>query len=458
MAKESLINRILNVFNNKESYNPFNDAFIGSYGGSYVPYDTNLPTYIENGYNVNPLVYGMITQMASKSANVPFYIKEIEDKVSKQKLDRLMNSTKGDMTLGQHINYLNLSTKAFSKEDKPFPMERPNVSQTWTEWIALYKTFLKTTGNVYIYTLSPDEGMNQGVPAQVYLLPSHQMQIVLKDKVSLIGNENPVKEYLLIHGRSFVTFCEEDVIHIKYSNPNYSQDGSHLYGQSPLQAALRNIQSSNTAIDLNIKTLKSGGAFGLIHAKGTALTETQAKSIKDRLLEMDSSPDQLSKIAGVSAEVGFTRLSLTSDELKPFDFLNFDEKQIANVLIWAVDDGNRGDYGGTIKELRKLRVTDNIQPDLKLLADALNKEFLPKFKGYENSIIIFDVMELPEMQQDVKEITEWLNNALDRGVITRNEYRKQIHYLEIEDAPMNKHTVQNDIIGLDEALDNDVLI
>ena len=83
---------------------------------------------------------------------------------------------------------------------------------------------------------------------------------------------------------------------------------------------------------------------------------------------------------------------------------------------------------------------------------------MPSFKGYENTCIVFEYSELPEMQQDVKEITEWLNNALDRAVITRNEYRKQIHYLEIEDKSMNRHTVQNDIIGLDEALDNDVLI
>jgi HK97 family phage portal protein len=366
-----------------------------------------------------------------------------------------MDSTKGNLSMTQRLKFTKLITKAYSKEDKPFPMERPNVNQTWTEWIALYKTFIKTTGNVYIYCLAPEDGVNKGKPVQVYLLPSHLMQIVVKDNVDFLTSENPIKEYILTEGASYIEFDAEKVIHIKYSNPNYDENGAHLYGISPLRAALKNIQNSNTGLDLNIKTLKSGGAFGLIHAKSTPLTEDQAKSIKDRLLEMDSSPDRLSKIAGVSAEVGFTRLSLTSDELKPFDYLAFDRQQIADCLIWELVDSNRGDFGGTIEQLRKQRVTDNIQPDLKLLTQALNEQFLPRFKGYENAEIIFDIMELPEMQTDVKELTEWLNTALDRGVINRNEYRNAIHYLEVDEEDMTRFTVTNDIISLEEALDND---
>ncbi len=459
MASRGFTQRIIDLFKaTPDKPNLFNEAFLGTVGGGYVPYDQNNKSYIDNGYNVNPLVYSMVNQMSSKSASVPFYVKDIEDKQAKRKLDQLNRATKGDYSIQQLIKRATLEKKAYKEGDKPIPMERPNINQTWTEFIALYKTFIKCTGNAYIYILSPDEGMNAGKPNQVYLLPSHLMQIVLKPKADFLSSEDPVSGYMLIEGKGYIEFANEDVIHIKYSNPNYSEDGSHLYGMSPLRASLKNIQSSNTALDLNIKTLKSGGAFGLIHAKGTPLTEPQAKSIKDRLLEMDSSPEQLSKIAGVSAEIGFTRLSLTSDELKPFDYLHFDKQMIADCLIWEIIDSSRGDYGGTISEIRKQRVVDNIEPDLKLLSDALNLEFLPLFKGYDKACIVFDVMELPEMQQDVKEVTEWLNNALDRGVVTRNEYRLAIHYMSVNDKVMDKFTVQNDVIGLEEALENDDMI
>jgi hypothetical protein len=287
------------------------------------------------------------------------------------------------------------------------------------------------------------------------LLPSHNVEIIVKDNTSLLSVESPVKGYMLIQGRQYIEFEADNVIHIKYSNPNYSEDGEHLYGQSPLKAALRNIQSSNKGLDLNVKTLQSGGAFGLIHGKNAVLDETQAAGIKERLQEMNNNPEDLAKIAGVSAEIGFTRLSLTSAELKPFDYLEFDERQIANTLSWVIDDGNRSDYGGTIKELKKQRITDNIQPDLLLLQEALNINFLPRFKGYENTELIYDISQLPEMQQDTKQMVEWAVLLLDRGVLNRNEVRDITTFIGVENPSMDVYTVAADLITLDEAIESD---
>lgn len=437
--------------------NKFNESFLGSVGGAWTTYDPNGLTYIEKGYNYNSTVFAVINQMATKTANVPFYVKEVKDKNAKKKLDQLMRATKGNLNLTQHIKKKQLEAKAYSKNDLAFPMERPNTNQTWTEFLSLYKTFLKCTGNVYIYILAPEEGLNAGKPMQVYLLPSQFVQITVKNGVDMMEDEDPVKGYILTYGRSFIEFEAQNVIHIKYSNPNYDENGAHLYGMSPLQAALRNIHSSNEATDLNIKTLKSGGAFGLIHGKSIPLQEDQALQLKSRLKEMDADPTRLGKIAGISAEVGFTRLSLTSEELKPFDYLNWDTKQICNVLIWSdkLLNNDAGAKYDNVSQYRKQVVTDNIQPDLELLAKALNDDFLPRFKGYENTEIVFDIMELPEMQQDVKELTTWLTQHLDRGVINRDEVRTAINYVPIETEETQKLTVTSDIISLEEALDND---
>jgi len=434
--------------------NLFNEAFLQTTGVGYTNFQDRPKSYIEEGYNINPLVFGPINEMSIKNASIPFCIKEIEDKNAKQRLDNLNRSTKGELSPQQYVKRASLESKAYKEDYIPFPLEAPNANQSWAEFMALYKTFLKTTGNVYLYTVSPEMGMNKGIPKAIYILPSHLIQIIAKTNADQLIEDNPVRGYILTNGNSYIEFSSEEVIHIKYSNPNYGENGEHLYGMSPLRAALKNIVSSNSALDLNIKTLKSGGAFGFIHGKNTTLNQDQAKEIKERLLEMNASPEDLSKIAGVSAEMGFTRLSLTSDELKPFDFLGFDEKMIANVLNWPLVDGNRGDFGGTINEIRKQRITDNIQPDNKLLTQALNKHFIPRFKGYENMIMEFDYAELPEMQSDIKELSEWLTKALDRGVISRNEYRLAIRYTASEDTDLDVFTVQNDILSLGEALDN----
>lgn len=452
---QNILTRVWNsIF--KRDNNKFNQAFL--FGGSgFTSYDPNGYTYLEKGYNLNSIVYSVINQQATKTASIPYYIKKIEDKNAHSKLRRL-NASSNDLSIQQKIKKTILESKAYQEDEFEFPLENPNPNQTWTEFHALYKTFLALTGNVYLYILSAEEGMNKGVPMAIYLLPSHDMQIVLKDKANLLGIESPIKSYILIQGKQYIDFEVENVIHIKYSNPNYDENGSHLYGQSPLEAVLRNIQSSNKGIDLNIKTLQNGGAFGFIHGKNIPLQEEQAKEIKERLSEMNDSPEDLAKIAGISSEIGFTRLSLTASELKPFDYLDYDQKQICNALGWSdklLNNSESSDYGGTVSQYRKQVITDNIQPDLMLLADALNNYFLPRFKGYEGTEIIYDISELPEMQQDTKTMVEWTVQLLDRGVLNRNEAREIVNFPKSEDVNMEVYTVANDVLTLEEAIESE---
>jgi HK97 family phage portal protein len=456
MANNRLSRILRAAFGKEQSYNKFNDAFFWGLGGGYTNYDTDGQSYLDNGYNVNPVVYSVINQQSTKTASIPYAIHKIEDKEAKGKLNLLRNATKSDLTPQQQIKKAILENKAYSNEDLEMPLETPNPMQTWSEFHSLYKTFLKLTGNVYIYLLCPEDGINKGTPIAVYLLPSHLTQIVLKSDVGLLGVESPIQSYMLIEGNQYIEFEANKVIHIKYPNPNYDQDGSHLYGQSPLKSALRNLQSSNKGLDLNIKTLQSGGAFGLIHGKSIPLQEGQAKEIKERLVEMNNNSEDLAKIAGVSAEVGFTRLSLTSAELQPFEYLKFDTKQICNVLGWSdkllnSDEGSKYD---NVSQFRKQVVTDNIQPDLMLLQDALNTSFLPLFKGYENSELIYDVSELPEMQEDTKQMVDWAVLLLDRGILNRNEVREIVTFARVDDDSMNIYTVSNDVLTLDEAIES----
>jgi len=430
----NFIQRLLGI---RDIDNDFNKAFYQLLGGGYTSYDTNNKTYLEKGYNTNPDVYAIINKQTVKTVSVPYYIKQIEDKKSYSKLNQLELATKGNLNLSQFIQKIKLQNKAYSEEETNFPLEQPNPTQTWADIFGLYKTYMKITGNCYIYLMSPEDGINAGIPIQVYVLPAHLIEIVLKKDASMLTVESPIDHYVLIEGNKYVDFDEKDVIHIKYSNPNFDMQGSHLYGMSPLRSALRNINSQNSAIDNNIKMLQSSGAFGFVYGKGTPWTTEQAQSMKERLQEMDKSPERLGKIAGASGEVGFQRISLTTDELKPFDFLNWDRKTICNVLNFPdelLNSDGKASLGSTdTKEARKQLITDDIQPDLVLLQNALNKDFIPRFKGYENAVIEWDVTELPEMQTDMKMQAE----ALNLIPLTPNEKRIVFKYETKDDDGMD---------------------
>jgi len=421
----------------KKTRNAYNQAFYEWIGTGMVKYDAKNKTYLEKGYNENPTVYSIINKQTVKTVSVPYSIKEVEDKQSYSKLNQMDLATKGLFSLQQFIKRIKLQTKAYKSEEKPFPLDDPNPNQTWSDIIGLFKTYLKITGNYYQYNLSAEDGINKGVPKLVYALPSHLMQIVLKKDANLLYDENPIDYYMLIDGDGYMQFPVEDVIHVKYVNPNYDRAGSHLYGQSPLRAGLRNINSQNSAIDTNIKTLQSAGAFGFIYGKGTPWTPEQAESMKERLVEMDKNPHRLGKIAGASGEVGFQRISLTTDELKPFDYLNWDQKTICNVLNFPdelLNADGKASLGSTdTAEARKSLITDDIQPDLILLQSAWNKSFIPKFKGYENCVVEWDCTELPEMQEDMKKQAEALN-LID---LTPNEKRTVFKYETLPDEGMD---------------------
>ena len=155
-----------------------------------------------------------------------------------------------------------------------------------------------------------------------------------------------------------------------------------------------------------------------------------------------------------SAEIGFQRISLTTDELKPFDYLNWDQKQICNVLNYPDEllnaDGKSKLGGGSeTLEAKKTLITDNINPDLTLLQSALNKSFLPLFKGYEDCVIEWDCTELPEMQADMKTLAEGLNLL----PLTPNEIRSAFKYESVDQDGMDVVWINNGKQRIDDISD-----
>lgn len=443
------------------NYNKWTEAFLSTIGGTYTAYDTKGGTYVVEGFQKSAAVFAVIRQRYEKVRSIPYFVKHVSDKEAKNQLKQLLSATRGDIQPNQVIKRNRLMRKAYRVETMGLPWDKPNPLQTWGEIFALYELFMCVDGNCYFYILDNGLGdQGKGKPVQLYVLPAHLMTIVVKDKQSLSGTlktDNPIDHYLLVEGPKYLPFKPHEIIHIKTPNPDFGQDGAHLYGQSPLRAALRNIQSFNEAVDNNNRMMRNSGAYGLLHGKGhRSLTIAQADQIKDKLAEMDKDTSRLGQITGVSAEIGFTRVGLTPQEMKVFEYLNFDEKQIANVLGWDARLLNQ-DSGATFDNLKiaeKRVVSQTTKPSLDMLADALNREFFPRFPDYKGAEIIWDFSELPEMQVNVKELVEWLSMALDRGVINRDEFREAIGYDATEEEYMERFTISQFLEPLKEAIED----
>jgi hypothetical protein len=163
----------------------------------------------------------------------------------------------------------------------------------------------------------------------------------------------------------------------------------------------------------------------------------------------------MAKISAVAKEIGFQRISLANDELQPWTALAWDRKVLCNVLGWPDEllnnDGKSGLGGSEAKEARKIALMDNVYPDLLVFQEALNRHFIQDFKGYENYALVFDISEMPEMQDDIQKLMEWAEKA----PITFNEIREMIKFERLEEPGMDSVWINRSKIRLDEAMITD---
>lgn len=434
--------------------NVFNEAFFAFIGAGYTRYDNSSKTYIDKGYNDNADVYAVVSAIARKFASVPGILNVVEDKKAVKSLKPLYRKSLDAQGLTKKRL---LETKAFKTgEEIEEPIERPNWYQSESEYKELWETFMLLTGNAYQWLLRVKDGPNAGKPVQRFILPSHLVQIVLKENARFETTESPISHYILVLGNSYIRFEADDVIHSKFPNPNYDMQGSHLYGQSPLRSVLRDIQMQDVTTDNGLKTMKSGGAFGFIHAKDgqTPLTPDQAAEIKSRLIEMQASEQSLGRIAGASAPLGFTQISVDTDKLQPFEYMKNAQKSICNVLGWS-DKLLNNDSGAKYDNLDtawKQSISNRISPDLKIYEDGLNERYYPLFPDLPEVHLTYDISELPEMQPDMKTLVEWLSTAIDNGAISPREFRVALRYSDLDTPEMNTHFLKQGLVPLEDAI------
>jgi len=408
-------------------------------GNIPIPYDFTKTWAIETAFAKNPDVYAIIAQMANKSASIPFFIKKIQDESS------LKNyySTRQFLTK----NSLKYKAKAFNDEYLPLPLAQPNSLYKWKHFIQLFATYLNTTGDCFIYRQKNELEEIVGY----YVLPTHYMQIYVKNKTAQLEQESPILGYdLIFKTGENIPFAADEVIHVKLPNPEFGLNGENLYGFSPLKAAYYNVENVIQANEHLYKMFKSSGAFGFIFAKGETLDPNQAEQFTQRIKEMDASKDKMARISGMSTEIGFQRVALSNKDMQPWDSLNFDRKTICNVLGWRdelLNNDGKSSLGGSNEnaEARKSVLLDTIMPQMELLEEELNEDF-KTFKGYENTKFIFDVTEMPELQDDINQIVEWAN----KSPITTNEFRELLNYEPLDNDVSDKILIPIGKMTLDE--------
>lgn len=419
--------------------------------GQPVQVSDNAFTYVQEGYQRNIDIYTCVHLILQKlSACTPIVYEVTKDKLGYvQKYRNLMLSDSDTA----RIKAKDIEVKAMKEVYMPQISDllaKPNKYQTWTDWVMNFGGFFLLTGNGYNY-------YNGILPKnkkwlEMYTLPSQFMQIISG------GPFQPVQGYRVMNQRFFGSdmfdFPVEQVGHLKTFNPDYTNYGSQLYGQSPLMAARLTISKNrDSRIEAN-KQMKNGGAMGILspEAGAPALTSDQGKDLKEQIQKRkdSSSGELIDRIFASGGSLKWQQIGLPVAEMMLLESMDFDRKDICNIFhvpITCLNDMSASTDNNVSAHMKKL-IYDAVMPLANAISDRLTRDICPAYAtGDKTYVIQLDCSTLPEMQEDQGKVSEWLANS---WWYTPNQKLVAQGMGESKEPFMNKIIIPSNMMLLDD--------
>jgi HK97 family phage portal protein len=413
--------------------NPTYNQFLYQWLGSSIVWNPeNDATYIHDGYQQNATVYSIVNLIAKAASVVPFQIYEVKN-VSEAKKYKAMTSSFMD---GNTILKSNIIRKqAYEVVDVPALeqlLNRPNEDQSYASFITNLIAFGKLTGNRYIWGLGPDNGPNAGKVTEMYVLPSHLIEIVAN------GYQEPIAGYKLQYNAG-QTIPPEQVCHIKDFNPEYDSAGSNLYGQSPLRAGFRVLTMNNDATISGVKYLQNQTARGMLVDKSGYQNAIQSKQLKDQFKKQYQGTNNSGDVIITNQDLQWVNFGLSAADVALIEQYNASVKDICNIYNIPVQLLNNTDSSSynNMKEAKKAMYQNAVIPELIKIRDELNRWLVPQFG--DNLYLDFDFTVIGELQEDVDKLVSQMASA---WWLTPNEKREAMNYgRDMDNATMDDYYI-----------------
>lgn len=387
-------------------------------GNAPIYMEDNAHEYIKSGFEFNPHVYSVVNHITNAISSVPPVVHEVVEESKARKYYRLKQNRRYKTSQSKIEQALELKEEAFEEVDPTDDLaklvEKPNPLQAWPEFFENLMGFKFVTGNSYAHGIE----MSDGRFGEMWVLPPQYTRI--KADASF---ETVVKAYILeIYGRSSDDIDPENVMHLKYWNPDYSHTGSHLYGMSPLKAARRVIRSSNDGLQAMAKAFNNMGASGMIFPDDPEVTlgEKQQGQIQKFFDSQGAGPDNFRRALVTSAKMGWQAFGMSPVDLEIIEGSKMSMRDICNIYSFPSELLNDPDNKTNTnkRESRRQLWLDVGIPALERSFAELNRWLVPRFeeatgKKYH---IDYDVSGIEALADDMNTKVEWVSTAVDMGL------------------------------------------
>tara|TARA_Y100001972_G_scaffold128846_1_gene192112 strand:- start:1547 stop:3271 length:1725 start_codon:yes stop_codon:yes gene_type:complete len=420
-----------------------------------IAYDDNQKEYVEKGYSYNPDVYAVVNTITNACRGVKFAVYEVTDSHKHRKYQRLPSEAKQHQ-LDKVLRYKHQSLVEVGKDDfLAKVLERPNKLQAFPEFIENAIGFKLITGNAYIHGAKLENGANAGLIKNLYVLPSQYMRIRASKT-----DENAVVGYVLeltsgMTSTQSVTFPEDEIMHLKYWNPDYDGDGSHLYGLSPLRAGARVVRQSNDSYTAQMAQLQNSGAMGILAVEPETMTEEQARQLERDYYRKYTGSFNRGKIVVAGANMEWKQIGLSPVDLNIIESQKMSLRDICNVYginSALLNDPDNKVYNN-VSEARKALYMERVLPELDSFRDELNRWLTTNHNEVtgKNYYIDYDLDSIPAIQSDMAAVIDQIK---DSWWITANEKRIAMGY--DDDPIMNQYFIPANFIPFGSPTDDEI--
>jgi len=428
-----------------KSWLPFGDGYVdnamGLAGPSWMSMDDDKA--ITHGFMGNPDVYMIINFMTTLASQIPWVLYEIRDE---KKFNRWKALDPTDQ-----IRRPLMETKALEEIPQHDILEvwkQPNELQSQGEFIEQLFGYRELTGDTYIAGLGPVSGPNAGTFQELHILPAQLIGIKYG------GPMDPVAHYYW-KGDPSKRIPKEQVMHSKHWNPLPLNQGG-LYGLSPITAASKLVTRSNDALTASVKSLQNMGAIGMLSkafSEDKSLTPEQAEMVERTYRQKYGGPTNAGKIMVTGAGLKWQQMGMSPVDLKIIELEKMTLRRMCNVYglqSQLFNDPENKTYNN-MRDARQAAYTLSVIPRLGHLRDDVNRWLVAPYRRRDGKNYWFDMdlQAIPELQPNMKELTEWLKDA---DVLTPNEKREILERARIDKPGMDEIWIDGNKITMEQAL------
>ena len=369
-------------------------------------------SYIKDGYKMNPNVYSVINWIIKKAA------------LSHWQLFEVVNGEKVIVYDHEILDLLN----------------RPNPMQGKAEFIENMLGYKLLTGESFIYKLSPENGVNEGIPQELWTLPPPSMNI----KFNAYGMPS---SYEVMAGTKRTEIDGDKIIYMKYWNPA----SDNFRGMSPIEAGRRVVTQSNDAYMASMKLLQNMGAQGVLSVNDDQvdMSQEQIDALESAYMEKYGGPQGYGRILITGAKMNWQQIGLPATDLALIESQQMSMRDICNlynVSSQLFNDPENKTYAN-MKEARKSAIADVIIPEMELVANEFNRWLLPAFEKRDNKdyYLEMDTGIFTELKEDEQMLSTILGTA---WWMTPNEKRIRMGLGKMDIAEMDDIYSPTSIIPL----------